>query len=781
MGEVYRAFDTRLGRDVAIKILPKAFTRDPERLARFEREARVLASLNHPNIATIHGVEEAGGIRYLVLEFVDGVTLRSKLDGGALPKKTLVRLAAQIAAGLAKAHAAGIVHRDLKPDNLMITEDGFIKILDFGLAKAIDEPNEPSPLTPAAEAVKTATGRIMGTSSYMSPEQARGEVLDHRSDQFSFGSVLHEMAAGVRAFARPTDADTLVAIMRSEPERPEDFDARVPQPLREIIGRCLSKQPADRYESTSDLAHDLRGLIERLSEVDGSTSKGTRPLPKRKKRLMAAGAAVTVVAVMATTFLWRQSEDRREGERVAPVGTTASIAVLPLENLGPAQEEYFADGLTDALITHLAKIKALKVISRSSVMRYRDTEMSVYEIASELGVETVLTGTVLHAGDRVRISTQLTDAASGRSLWAESYERDLGDILELQGQVARAIAGAVKVEVSAEEEARIVTAKNIDPEAHEAYLMGLADLEAAFHGEAYGWDLFRAAVGHFQQAIEIEPEWGEPYAEIAGAYDWLSAFGGPDVQAEFYPKAKQTALEALALDDTLSKAHSVLGDVLLAREWDWAAAEQANQRALELDPNHASWDYARFLRYAGRYQEAIEQYTRARERYPTSPLLRFRVGRIQLCAGRSEEAETEAERLIEDFPESDHGYYLLGLTYFATSRYEEAATILERARDEVAPWMPLFRSQVLPLALVKAGHVEEARRILRELETSGLDYWLADLYVALGEEDKAMDQIEAAFAVRRDVLLTIRCSPEFEQLMKIPRFREIIDAIGFPN
>jgi tetratricopeptide (TPR) repeat protein len=293
--------------------------------------------------------------------------------------------------------------------------------------------------------------------------------------------------------------------------------------------------------------------------------------------------------------------------------------------------------------------------------------------------------------------------------------------------------------------------------------------------------LFHAAVEHFQQAIEIEPEWGEPYAEIAVAYEWLCAFGGSDVQAEFYPKAKQTALEALALDDTLSRAHSILGDVLLAREWDWAAAEQENLRALELDPNHASWDYARFLRYAGRHQEAIEQYKRTRERYPTSPLLRFRVGHVQLCAGRSEEAETEAERLIEDFPDSDHGYHLLGLTYLATSRYEEASTILEKARDEVAPWMPVFRSQVLPLALVKAGRVEEAREILRELETSGRDYWLVDLYMALGQEDKAMAQIEAAFAVRRNVLLTLRCSPEFDRLMEIPRFQEIVEAIGFPN
>ncbi|MEJ2580962.1 MAG: protein kinase, partial [Acidobacteriota bacterium] len=450
MGEVYRATDTRLNRDVAIKILPDAFTRDPERLARFEREAKVLASLSHPNIATIHGFEEADGFRFLVLELVEGVTLRTRLKEGRMLVETLVGLAAQIAEGLTKAHAAGVVHRDLKPENLMLTDDGFIKILDFGLAKATASPDA----APVRD-MNTSTGRIMGTPSYMSPEQAHGDTVDHRSDLFSFGSVLYEMATGTRAFSGDTDADTLVAIMHEEPDLVEDFNAGIPWPMRAIIQRCHAKKPSDRYASTSDLASDLRDLTGRLQGISGSNPEPLARPPKRNAGRLVLASALFGLASTAIGVLWWQSGDRDGGEATRHREIIASIAVLPLENLGPPDEEYFADGMTDALITHLSKIEALKVVSSRSVMQYKGVKKPLPEIARELGVETLLTGTVLHSENRVRISSQLIKAETDRNLWAETYEGELSDILVLQGEVARAIAGAVRVRVDPEEEARI--------------------------------------------------------------------------------------------------------------------------------------------------------------------------------------------------------------------------------------------------------------------------------------------------------------------------------------
>jgi TolB-like protein len=776
MGEVYRATDTRLGRDVAIKILPEDFTRDPERLARFDREAQVLASLNHPNIATIYGIDEVEGTRFLVLELLKGATLRSSMENGPLPLNTVIRLAAQIGAGLAKAHEAGIVHRDLKPDNLMLTDDGFIKILDFGLAKAVEKNDGGDSAMPTAPDLDTRPGRIMGTVNYMSPEQARGAEVDFRSDQFSFGSVLSEMATGTRAFGGETDADTLVAIMRQDPARPEDFEARVPAPLRSVIERCLAKDPEDRYESTRELARALRHLKALFWEIIESEITDKMRVQTTSKRVPAVVAISVILVLIVVAVLWWQSRGEAGKEIASPAEVTASIAVLPLENLGPDGQEYFADGMTDALITHLSKIEALKVISRTSVMQYKGVQKPLPEIARELGAETVLTGSVLHAGDRVRISTQLVEADTDRNLWAESYEQDLRDILALQSEVARAIARAVDVEVGPDEAVRMAVSRAIDPVAHDAFVRGLAYLDAADLEKLGRRDSIRSSFAHFQRAIEFEPEWAKPHARLAGAYFWLASLGGPDVQWEFYPKAKTAALRALELDDTVAEAHLTLGRVLLNHEWKWQEAERSFRRAVELDPNANNWGLARYLMKAGRFDEAIEQYKKARERDPMSSRLLRQLGIAYLVTGRPDVAEDLARRLIEEYPDSHQGYRLLFRVFMRSERYEEAVTVLEKHQDEmvaVAPWT----AGAFPVALAKAGRVEEAREIVRELEASGA-HWFPELYWVLGEEDKAMAQIEAAFAVRRDVLLNIRGS---ESCMEHPRCREIMEAIGFPN
>jgi TolB-like protein len=493
-----------------------------------------------------------------------------------------------------------------------------------------------------------------------------------------------------------------------------------------------------------------------------------------------SGAALVGLAAIAVGALWWRSLDIGREEASVPGGVAASIAVLPLENLGPADEEYFADGMTDALITHLAKIEALKVISRRSVMQFKGIQKSLPEIARELGVETVLTGTVLRAGNRVRISTHLVDAGTDRSLWADSYERDMSDILVLQGEVARAIASAVEVEVEPEEKARIATSRTVDPEAHEAYLMGLA---AAVKGYSGVWDYHQESAevsfGYFQRAIELEPEWAEPYGQLALLYQATAGLGGPETQSVFYPKAKAVALRAIELDDTAAAAHAALARILLNHEWNWTAAEYHYLQATKVDPNHGTWIFDRFLTLAGRYDEAAEILQKARERNPTSLTLRYRTGLNYLCAGRPREAEMEARALLNVAPENYIGHLLLGRAFLSTSRYREAVTEFEKVRHDLARF--LWNSGLIPYARAKAGDLVGARQLLEDLEANQPDFWCPELYVALGQEDKAMALIETAFERHRDVLLLIRCNPEYERLMEIPRFREIIDAIGFPS
>jgi len=503
MGVVYRAHDERLDRDVAVKVLPEEVATDQDRLRRFEREAKAVAALSHPNILEIFDFDTEGDVTFAVTELLEGETLRERLEVGAVGWRKVAETGAAIAEGLAAAHGAGIIHRDLKPDNIFITSDGRVKILEFGLARDVEAAAPDETHSPTVSRY-TDPGAVMGTAGYMSPEQVRGEPADQRSDLFSLGCVLYEMVSGRRAFARDTAAETMTAILREEPPEVSGSDVLLPPELEQTVRRCLEKRPEARFQSASDLAYNLRTIS------SASVPSATREQAAVRRRKPVLGAALLGLALTTTAVLWWQSQDKTREEAAVPIGATApdrdasapgsaSIAVLPLENLGPAQEEFFADGMTDALITHLAKIEALKVISRISVMRYKDTELSLPEIARELGVETVLTGTVLHAGDRVRISTQLTDAGTDRTLWAESYEQDLGDILALQSEVARAIAEAVKVEVDPEEEARIATSRTVDLEAYEAFLRGIAELEKASGGGPGQ----RSGAGLVQQTVQI--------------------------------------------------------------------------------------------------------------------------------------------------------------------------------------------------------------------------------------------------------------------------------------
>ena len=456
MGEVYRAKDTRLGREVAIKVLPDHLSGDASALARFEREAKVLAALSHPNILTIFDVGRDNGVSFVVMELLPGETLRDRIAQRHPRWTDAVQMGIEIAEGLSAAHSKGILHRDLKPENIFLTRDDHIRILDFGLARWDHDTNAAGPESETISEPVTEAGDVLGTMPYMSPEQLRGARLDARSDLFSFGCVLHEVITGKRPFSRPSRAETITATLKEEPPALMDFDAAIPAELDLAVKRCLKKEPDQRFQSAGDLAFHLRQILS-AAEADS---------PARRMKVLAAAAVLLLLGALA---FFLPSLRKGTGARTQ----FKAIAVLPLQNISAdPEQEYFADGMTDAVITDLAKIKAMKVISRTSVMQYKNTKKPLRDIAAELHADAVVEGSVMHSADQVRITVQLIDASSDQHLWAESYERAAKDVFALQGEVAQAIARQVQAAITPQEQTRLVKEKPVDPEAYEFYLKG---------------------------------------------------------------------------------------------------------------------------------------------------------------------------------------------------------------------------------------------------------------------------------------------------------------------
>ncbi len=568
MGEVYRAKDPRLGRDVAIKVLPASFSADPDRLGRFEREARAAGALNHPNITSVYDIGSMDGAPYVVSELLDGETLRDVLDGEQLSVRRAMDYAGQIAEGLAAAHEKGIVHRDLKPENLVVTRGGRVKILDFGLAKLIRPDGATGDVTEGPTlSAGTEPGVILGTVGYMSPEQVRGQNADHRSDIFAFGAILHEMLTGQRAFRRDSAVETLTAILREEPPDISQTNQAISPSLDHIVRRCLEKRPEERFHSARDLAFALREVS------SGPPTPGAAPRvgwPRRGVFLFAAaGIVLLALALGFTVGGWGK---RLTGS--AKPAAIQSLAVLPLANLsGDPEQEYFADGMTEALITSLAQLSGLRVISRTSVMQYKNVRKPLTEIARELKVEGIVEGSVMRAGARVRITAQLIQAATDKHLWAQDYERDLRDVLTLQSEVARAIAREVQVKIGPEEQGRLKKSQRVNPSAYEAYLKG------RYHWNKRTEEGIKTGVSFFEQAIQLDPTYAPAYAGVADSYTVLQSHRFVP-SAEAHPKAKAAARKALEIDETLSEAHASMASVLWD-DLDWIGAEREFQRAIQ--------------------------------------------------------------------------------------------------------------------------------------------------------------------------------------------------------
>ena len=764
MGIVYLAEDTRLERKVAIKFLPRHIAASQEERRRFEIEAKAAAALNHPNIATVYAIEEAGDDVFIVMEYIEGQELKeliADVEPGSKPAPAIddiTNIATQIAEGLQAAHGKGIVHRDIKSNNIMVKESGQVKIMDFGLAKIVGGPQV------------TKSGTTLGTVAYMSPEQALGDEIDQRTDIWSFGVVLYEMLTGELPFKGEYEQAIIYSIANKAPEPLAGLRGDAPKTLEKIVNKALSKSLDERYGKVSEMLVDLKTLQERSKSLS-LTSNTTEEAPSRQKRiLLYTGSAIFFILFLVAIFY---STNQGAGKEIN------SIAVLPLDNYsGDSQQEYFADGMTEALITDLAQIRSLRVISRTSVMQYKGKQKPLTDIAQELNVDAVLEGSAYQDGKRVRITVQLIEAATDRHLWAESYERDLTDILALHSEVAQAVVREIKIVLTAEEKNRLAIARPVDPAAHEAYLKGQYYLQQSTSG-AGSVDQLRSGIEYFQQAIELDPDWALAHAALARAYHFLAS--GRD-QFEYFPKSKAAALKALEIDETVSQAHSALAFVLHWYDWDWEGAEREYRRANELNPNAYGWGTALFLASAGRFEDAIQWFKRTEKRNPLILEVKAQLGHAYTRAGQYDEAIAHLHTTLELNPNLAWARYVLADTYLRLSMHQEAIAESQKAVASGAG-KPEFLAQ-LGYAYTVAGQKEKALKVLEEYRAKNGDFFvneLAALYLALGWKDEALALLQKALVERSSNLLSIKCSILADRLKDNPSFQAIIRGIQFPE
>jgi serine/threonine protein kinase len=723
MGVVYKAEDTKLHRFVALKFLPPDLTRDPEAKARFIQEAQAASALDHPNICNIHEIDEtAEGQLFIVMACYEGETLKHRIARAQLGTEEAIGIAAQIGEGLAKAHAAGIVHRDMKPANVMITNDGVAKILDFGLAK----------LTGRAQ--HTRTGTTLGTVAYMSPEQARGAHVDHRTDIWSFGIILYEMLAGVLPFRGEYDQAVVYSILNDEPQpvtnvRPEASDS-----LGRIIERCLEKNPENRYGSIGEVKRDIQQIELALRPVSPRTA-----MEKSKK--------------------------------------LPSIAVLPFRDMSPARDqEYFCEGIAEELINGLAQIAGLRVAARTSAFQFKDKDLDVRRVGRELGVESVLEGSVRKAGSQLRITAQLINVADGYHLWSEKYDRELEDVFAIQDEISIAIVEKLRGKLLKEEKSKLVRRYTGNEEAYNLYLKG----RFYWNRRHEGW--IEKAIGLFQQAVEKDPLFAPGYVGIADCYNISSVLVLMDPRVA-YPKSKEAVAKALAIDEGLAEAHAALGWIKTFHDWDWAGAEREFLRSFELNPSYANahYFYSLYLCIMGRSEEAFAESSRALEIDPISLVFNTIQG-VTLSWGRRHDAAIEQYKKTLDM---DPNFFIanlyLGFAFAAKHMWREATEAFTKA-SAVSPGNPLALGS-LGYGYASSGRQKEALEALDRLEELSKErfvgsYCKAFVYLGLGADDKAFECLESAL-VEKDLWLPIASTlPLWDRVRPDPRFASLVRRMG---